>query len=414
MIRVVCGCGRVFKAEDRHSGRRTRCPVCGANLTIGQTPVSSSSGADLEEIPSWWYPSDPQGPPGAEGPPPAGIGNPEGVRTAILPAVPEPGSAARWKDPAEPTISGDGPRPTAGSVVAGRWLWAVTGAAVVVLLGLWVLCCMWATAPGRNEGRAARGPAHSREADRGVAPAVVEDRPARAARRLRLLVPAYIYPAGKGREPWRRLIDAAAKVDLVAIVNPDSGPGVERNPVYASAIAEAADSGVKLVGYVHTQYGERPAAEVKGDIDAWVRFYPRIVGFFLDQQPQDPRHAADFADIAAHARGKLRDAIVITNPGVPCDEEYLARRASDVVCVFANYEGFASFELPAPLKDYDPSHFAALAYQVTDAEAMRFVLKEAIIKQIGYIYVTDGKLPNPWGQLPAYWDAEVDALTHLH
>jgi len=60
MIRVVCGCGRVFKAEDRHAGKRTKCPVCGTTLTIGGTPVSSSSGGDFDEVPSWWYPSDPQ------------------------------------------------------------------------------------------------------------------------------------------------------------------------------------------------------------------------------------------------------------------------------------------------------------------------------------------------------------------
>ena len=62
MIRVVCGCGRVFKAEARHSGKRTRCPVCGTSLIIGQTPASSSSEGDLDEVPSWWYPSDPQDP----------------------------------------------------------------------------------------------------------------------------------------------------------------------------------------------------------------------------------------------------------------------------------------------------------------------------------------------------------------
>ena len=36
-------------------------------------------------------------------------------------------------------------------------------------------------------------------------------RPARMARRLRLLVPAYIYPTGEGRKQWGRLMDAAAR-----------------------------------------------------------------------------------------------------------------------------------------------------------------------------------------------------------
>ena len=186
-----------------------------------------------------------------------------------------------------------------------------------------------------------------------------------------------------------------------------------RNPDYASAIAEAADRGVKLLGYINTKYTDRPAAQVKGDIDAWVRFYPRIAGFFLDQQPIEAGHTAYFIEIGAHARSKIRDAIVISDPGVPCDEAYLARHASDVICVFSNFQGYGSFEIPANLRGYDPSHYAALVYQVEGAEAMSSMLKDAIIKRIGYVYVTDGKPPNQWDRLPSYWEAEVDAVMLL-
>jgi hypothetical protein len=188
---------------------------------------------------------------------------------------------------------------------------------------------------------------------------------------------------------------------------------VERKGDYAAVIAEATDRGVKLVGYINTRYAERPASEVKREVDAWVRWYPRIAGFFLDQQPDDPRHSGYIADITGYARSKLRGATVITNPGIPCDESYLTRGASDLACVFANFEGFDAFELPANLRIYDSSRYAALVYQVADVAAMRSMLREAIIKRIGYIYVTDGKNPNPWSGLPAYFEAEVDALTRL-
>ncbi len=429
MIRVVCGCGRVFKAEARHTGKRTRCPVCGTSLIIGQTPASSSSEGDLDEVPSWWYPSDPQDPFGSDGAPPGGAADPEAVRTAVLPPAPEPKlEVERGDDTAREALGlGEGPRPVSGPVDAGRRLWALAGAlAAAAVLALGLLFWMRAASSGRGEGIPAQGPSVRRDGgrgaavpevgevrDRGTASAVPGGRSAAAGRRLRLLVPAYIYPAGEGRKQWQRLGDAAAKVDLVVIVNPDTGPGIERNPDYASAIAEAADRGVKLVGYVSTDYTDRSAAKVKADIDAWVRFYPRIVGFFLDQQPWDAGHAAYYSEVGTYARGKLRDALVITNPGIPCDEAYLARRASDLVCVFANFEGFGPFELPANLKGYDPFHYAALVYQVADAESMTSMLEKAIIKRIGYIYVTDGKQPSQWGQLPAYWDAEVEAVRRI-
>ena len=449
MIRVVCGCGRVFKAEVRHSGKRTRCPACGTDLIIGQTPSSGSSEAELGDVPSWWYPNDPAEPIATDKPPSGRSGDPEATPTAVLEHHPAAQGGESLDLEAERRRSR---RPRHGPV---RSLWTLAGViAATAALGLGMICWILGTVPfplnlaaawlpqaGGAGGDAGRGHGAVVGPDRGGQPAgdggsplpgairvgtprplhlagraeglVGEGPPARPARRLRLLVPAYIYPSGDGRLQWRRLMDAAAKVDLVAVVNPDSGPGVERNSDYAALIAEAANRGVNLVGYISTEYAARPASMVKKDIDAWLRFYPRIGGIFLDQQPADARHAPYLADISAYAREKFRDAIVISNPGVPCDETYMARRTSDLVCVFANFEGFPTFDLPANLRSYEPTHFAALVYQVADVETMRSMLTDAIIKRLGYICITDGKRPNPWSRLPAYWDAEIEALARL-
>ena len=104
---------------------------------------------------------------------------------------------------------------------------------------------------------------------------------------------------------------------------------------------------------------------------------------------------------------------MITNPGVPCDEAYLAQAVSNVTCVFVNYQGFEQFELPASFKAYDASRFAAMPYNIPDVETMRTVVKEAIIKRIGYVYISDAKPPNPWGKLPVYWEDEVDAVSRV-
>jgi Spherulation-specific family 4 len=416
MIRVVCVCGRVFKAEDRHAGRRTRCPACGASLVIGPTPAADS-GADLDGSPSGWYPTDPTAVIGAESRPAPPHCDSESMPTAIIEPAVVPAQEQR-------AVGGD---MRASAPGLARRLWTVTGAvAASLLLAFGLLYWIHVAVPGRGRAMASRaqpGVPSPRDAGRGAGPrspkdrvtshSLLDGRVSGPPRRLRLLVPAYIYPGGEGHAQWQRLVDAAGKVDLVVVVNPDSGPGVERDPAYASAIVEAARSGVALVGYVNTGFGNRPIAQVKEDIDNWFRLYPRIGGVFLDQQAADSRHATHFAEIGAHARGKIRDALVIGNPGTPCDESYLARRVADVVCIFSKAEGFEPFEPPATLKEYDPSHLAALAYQVADAAAMRAMLKEAIVKRIGYIYITDGKWPNPWGQLPAYWDAEVEAMARL-
>ena len=105
---------------------------------------------------------------------------------------------------------------------------------------------------------------------------------------------------------------------------------------------------------------------------------------------------------------------MINNPGTMCDENYFARSVSDVTCIFAGFEGLDQLKPPLSLKQYSPSRFAALAYQIPDAKAMRQVIKDAIVKRIGYLYISNSpKGDNPWAELPIYWDDEVEAISQI-
>ncbi|MGP0065901.1 MAG: spherulation-specific family 4 protein, partial [Isosphaeraceae bacterium] len=362
MIRVVCGCGRVFKAEDRHAGKRTKCPVCGTTLTIGGPSVSSSSGEDFDEVPSWWYPSDPQEPAGPDSTPLEGGGDLDSIQTAVFPPGSDSSLTSVIGNHSRLSIPSDDARlraSTRSSSRVGR-LWALSvGTAVLAVLALGAIISVWPGIP--HDGRMPKGavapPGQSRDrvaspttlATAGAAPSkatsggsresspVASDiqppeeiaaggLPAHLARRLRLLVPAYIYPNKDGRKEWNRLMAVASKVDIVAVANPDSGPGSASNADYSAIIADAAGHGVKLVGYVNTQYAKRALAEVEKDIDTWVDFYPQIAGFFLDQQSCDAQSATYYAELRTYVRGKLRDPLVITNPGSPCDRAFFTRR----------------------------------------------------------------------------------------
>jgi Spherulation-specific family 4 len=468
MIRVVCTCGRAFKAEDRHAGKQTKCPECGAGLTIGPATPPGSTGSDAKEAPPWWFPSDPTTPAERATAPTRSGSDPgsDAVNTVVLPPgySPKPRSSSQ-SFPAGASINTQVSPPNATfgahmSVPGHSWLaskksWLVaTGTiALLVLAGGFAL---WFRSPPPGAAGVSAGP-RTVESDRpnnAVAGTVSQPStpdanptssegtisgkstsdtlgdaspsrpqvdgagrpkpiPAGASRRLCLLVPAYIYPGGDGRKEWQRLIDAASKVEIVAIANPNSGPGSERNIDYAAIFTEASSHGVTLVGYVSTDYGNRPQAEIKNDVDTWIRFYPQVRGFFFDQQPSESRDAAQFAELRDFVKRRIPNCLVINNPGVPCDEAYLARGVSNVTCVFVNYNGFEQFELPTTLKAYDPSRFAAMPYNIPDIETMRAVVKDAIIKRIGYLYISDAKPPNQWGKLPVYWEAEVDAVSRV-
>jgi hypothetical protein len=232
--------------------------------------------------------------------------------------------------------------------------------------------------------------------------------------RVRLLVPAYFYPAGAGLKEWDRLFAAAGKVPIVVIVNPASGPGKEVDANYVKILERAKKvKKITLIGYVDTSYAKRPLAEVKVDVDQWLKFYRGIEGIFFDQQASGAEQVGYQSALYEYVRKKRGLALVITNPGTVCAEAYLAKPATDAACLFEGAKAFEPAAFPAWVTKYEPQHVAALSYGVAGAPAMRQCITAAA-KKVGYCYVTDSGGANPWDRLPKYWDEEVAAVATVN
>jgi hypothetical protein len=229
----------------------------------------------------------------------------------------------------------------------------------------------------------------------------------------RLLVPAYFYPTGQGAKHWDRLLAAAERVPIVAVVNPANGPGKAADRNYVSLLDRAGKTKITLIGYVTTSYAKRPLAEVKADVDGWLRLYSGLQGIFFDEQASGAEHLDYYAALREHVRSKPRLKLVVNNPGTVCDEKYLARGATDVACLFEGPKAFDPSRLPAWTKEHSPDRFLILCYKVDTTDAMRKCLR-AISRRAGYIYVTDAEGANPWDRLPSYWDEEVSAVRAMN
>jgi hypothetical protein len=238
-----------------------------------------------------------------------------------------------------------------------------------------------------------------------------KDSPARdKGPRLRLLIPAYFYPAGAGLKDWDRLF-AATEVPLVVIVNPASGPGKEADPNYVKILDRTKKaSHLTPIGYIATSYGKRPLEEVKADVDRWLRLYPGIQGIFFDEQASGDDKVDYQADLYAHVHTRKELKLVVTNPGTTCSEKYLSRPAADVACLFEGPKAFDAATFPEWAGKYGPAHVAGVSYKIGTAKSMRECLQVAVEKKVGYCYVTDAEGANPWERLPGYWDEELAAV----
>jgi len=223
---------------------------------------------------------------------------------------------------------------------------------------------------------------------------------------MRVMVPAYFDPPGAD---WSRLEAQAAKMPgrLYAIANPNSGPGSGYDASYASAIATMhADSG-RVIGYVWTNYGAIPSATVKSQIDQWYALYPALDGIFFDGQSNVPGQEPYYLQLYNYVKGKDSASLVVGNPGTNTLESYLfynGQRVTDVICIFETNVGFDTWTPPLWAGKYSRDNFYVIAYN-TPAGQLVSRVQRAASSNVGWTYVTDATLPNPYDVLPAYFEA---------
>lgn len=244
-------------------------------------------------------------------------------------------------------------------------------------------------------------------------PARPRDRDGREKPRLTLLVPAYFYPSGRGHGDWRRLIEAASKAPVVAIANPDSGPGLKADSLYVETLKRAADGGVTIIGYVTTSYAKRPAPDVIAELRRWVEMYPGVRGFFLDEQPSGAEHVEYYRGIVAAARRLLPDALIVSNPGTTCDAGYLTRAGLDVVCIYEGPNDLSAFRPPAWTEQVGRGRVAVLCHS-QKAGGGAGAVHQAGLEGYGYAYATDLAGANPWLSLPRDWSQVVRVVERFN
>jgi len=230
---------------------------------------------------------------------------------------------------------------------------------------------------------------------------------------LGILVPAYFYPVAGGF--WNALNQAAERVPLIAILNPDNGPSTSVNSDYTSAVSALRNAGGRVIGYVYSSYAARPLSEVKADIDRYHAFYT-IDGFFIDEMTNDTDagHLAYYEALYQYIEAKQSSYLVVGNPGINTPSSYLARPAVDALVTFENNTGYPQY-VPDPWTQTQPATaFAHLCYDVPTPDTMTNYAQLAVARNAGYLYLTDDRGSNPWDVLPSYWLAEVGLVEGIN
>jgi hypothetical protein len=106
---------------------------------------------------------------------------------------------------------------------------------------------------------------------------------------------------------------------------------------------------------------------------------------------------------------------VVGNPGTNTAENYLGLPAADAVVNFESpRKVYRQYEVADWVYSAPSRQFGHLVYQSHSKKAMRKVIRQAVKRNAGMVYVTNDTLGNPWDTLPKYWNAQVKCVEKIN
>ncbi|MFL5308705.1 MAG: spherulation-specific family 4 protein, partial [Polyangia bacterium] len=218
------------------------------------------------------------------------------------------------------------------------------------------------------------------------------------------IIPLYTDPSDSS---WAAVVaakQAHPTVPVIAIVNPSDGPGAAKDAGYVAGITKLVAAGVKVIGYVHTLYGDRSTAQLQAEMDQWHSWYPNVTGIFFDEMANSPGHESYYSALGAYAKAHGGD-FTVGNPGTDTAQSYIG--TLDVMLIYES-DGLPSMSaITGWHSSYARTNFGVIPYKVSSLDAA-FVA--AARPYVGYIYLQSDDLSNPWDSVPTYLTNLVGAL----
>lgn len=220
-----------------------------------------------------------------------------------------------------------------------------------------------------------------------------------------LIIPLYDDPDSSYWSVVMKAKSLHPRVPMAVIINPDSGPGWTKDQNYTELATRLKSTGIIVLGYVPTNFGNQSTNRVMNEILEYKNWY-NVNGILFDEMPAASGKENYYKTIGSFA--KSHGLLTVGNPGADVSESYVGILDNLIIYEDAGLPYLKSLQ-GWHLK-YDKQHFSMTPYDVALLN-QSYVLNAT--KYVGYIYITDAKLPNPWNTLPPYFNTLITMLDHL-
>lgn len=206
-----------------------------------------------------------------------------------------------------------------------------------------------------------------------------------------LIVPLYSYPGAT----WDELIQEKnnyPSVPIVAIINPDNGPGT-KDPNYISGVQKLQAAGITVLGYVYTQGVD--ATEIRNYMGDYKNWY-NVNGIFFDAMYNTSGKETFYKQLSDYARS-IGLTYTVGNPGTDTLPTYVGTVDNLVIHDGPHLPLISS--LGGWHQNFTKTNFSIISY---DVDSINKTYVENATQYVQYLYVTDSISPNPFNNIPNY------------
>ena len=219
---------------------------------------------------------------------------------------------------------------------------------------------------------------------------------------LGIVIPLYTYPTSS---TWSQVIQAKQaypNVPIIAIINPDSGPGPSQDSNYVQGIQALQAAGVTVYGYVDTAYAGDSISSVEANVNLYVSWY-HVNGILFDDMNNQVGYESYYATLGSYVSSLGLKSM--GNPGTSVPTSFIG--TLDALCIYEG-SGLPSLSF-ITYPGYSPSNFAVIALGVP----LDTTFLSSVSSLVGWVYLTDASGSNPYDVLPSYFTSEVAAVSSI-
>jgi hypothetical protein len=221
-----------------------------------------------------------------------------------------------------------------------------------------------------------------------------------------VVIPLYVYPDST----WTTIATTAKanpNVPIIAVINPNSGPGLSYDPTYLASVQNLQSSGVTVLGYVATGYATSSyssTSNMESQILQYKTWY-NVNGVFFDEMSNTPGYESYYSTLNSYVKSNGM-TYTMGNPGTSVPASYMGVLDNLVIYESSGYPSLSFITYAG----YPESNFGLIAYGVPYSGS--FVTSAAPL--VGYMYIDDLTGGNPYSALSSLFSQTVATLATIN